>query len=80
MTEDNNNTDKNFVADSEEQQKKYFEALGESISQKSGEAADEEDHPDTSDYDDGFIPARFRSESRSTGERRAREGSTNNDE
>ncbi|WP_394743162.1 hypothetical protein [Natronococcus roseus] len=80
---DNNNTNnehEEVTGDSEELRSELSEALGEGIFQKSAEAnGEEEERPKTSEYDDGYIPARFRSGNRSTGERRARQ-SKDNDE
>ncbi|NGM71619.1 hypothetical protein G6M89_21990 [Natronolimnobius sp. AArcel1] len=81
MTENNNNTDdkKEMTGDSEVRKSELSEALGEGFFQKSAESNDE-DRPKTIEYDDGYIPARFRSEGRSTGERRARQERNNSDE
>ncbi len=84
MTEENDNTDngtkESVSANSEERRRELSEALAEGLMQKSGEATDGDDRPRTVDYEDGYIPTRFRSESRSTGERRARETNDSSDE
>ena len=85
MTENNDDTDtgdkgESAAANSEERRKTLSEALGEGVLQKSGEANDDEGSTDTEDYEDGYIPTRFRSESRETGERRARETTDSNGE
>lgn len=85
MTDNNDNADtgsegESVAANSEERRKELSEALGEGVLQKSGEANDGEGGTNTEDYEDGYIPTRFRSESRGTGERRARETTDSNDE
>jgi hypothetical protein len=82
MTEDDNNTvdEEETTGDSEANQNELTEALDEGILQKSAEVSDEKNSPDTSEYEDGYIPTRFRDDSRSTGERRARQDGDTSDE
>jgi hypothetical protein len=82
MTEDDNNTgdQEEITEDSGMRKSELSEALGEGIYQKSAEANGDEDRPETSEYEDGYIPARFRREERSTGERRARRDGDTSDE
>ncbi|WP_139203653.1 hypothetical protein [Halorientalis persicus] len=82
MTENDNNTSdqEETTNDSGESKSNRVEALGEGTFQKSAEANDDDERLETSEYDDGYIPARFRNESRSTGNRRARrDGDTSNE-
>lgn len=82
MTEDENNTNdqEEITGDSGVNNRELSEALGEGLFEKSAETNDDDDRPTTSEYEDGYIPARFRSGERSTGERRARRDGNTSDE